>query len=80
MKKLYLLSADIYRQAYLQILSADIVIGRTLGKCASEGEAPILYFRFSSRVQENEPNRLIVNQKQTREERAKNISQLSSAR
>ena len=30
MEKLYLLSADIYRQAYLQILSADIIIGRTL--------------------------------------------------
>ena len=30
MEKFYLLSADIYRQAYLQILSADIIIGRTL--------------------------------------------------
>ena len=30
MEKLYLSSADIYRQAYLQILSADIIIGRTL--------------------------------------------------
>ena len=30
MEKLYLLSADIYRQAYLQILLADIIIGRTL--------------------------------------------------
>ena len=30
MEKLYLLSADIYRQAYLQMLSADIIIGRSL--------------------------------------------------
>ena len=30
MEKLYLLSADLYRQAYLQILLADIIIGRTL--------------------------------------------------